>query len=40
MPDGIYNGNVVSAGVYYYIVEVIFKNGEIRNKAGAVHLIK
>jgi gliding motility-associated-like protein len=38
--DGKYNGNDVSPGVYYYIVEVIFKDGEIRNKAGAIHLIR
>jgi gliding motility-associated-like protein len=38
--DGKYNGNEVSEGVYYYIVEVIFKNGEVRNKAGAIHLIR
>ncbi|MFH0896245.1 MAG: gliding motility-associated C-terminal domain-containing protein [Bacteroidota bacterium] len=38
--DGKYNGNDVSSGVYYYIVEVIFKDGELRNKAGAIHLFR
>ncbi|MFH0892938.1 MAG: gliding motility-associated C-terminal domain-containing protein [Bacteroidota bacterium] len=38
--DGTYNGNDVSAGVYYYIVEVTFSDGEIRNKAGSIQLIR
>ncbi|MFH0896136.1 MAG: gliding motility-associated C-terminal domain-containing protein [Bacteroidota bacterium] len=38
--DGRYEGNEVSAGVYYCIAEVIFKNGEVRNKAGSVQLIR
>jgi gliding motility-associated-like protein len=38
--DGKYNGNDVSPGVYYYIIEVTFEDGEVRNKAGSIHLIK
>ena len=38
--DGRYNGNDVSEGVYYYIVEVTFEDGEVRNKAGSVQLIR
>ncbi|MFH0893372.1 MAG: gliding motility-associated C-terminal domain-containing protein [Bacteroidota bacterium] len=38
--DGTYDGKEVSAGVYYYIAEVVFKDGEVRNKKGSIHLIQ
>ncbi|MFH0895582.1 MAG: gliding motility-associated C-terminal domain-containing protein, partial [Bacteroidota bacterium] len=38
--DGTYKGQEVNPGVYYYVIEVTFEDGEVRNKAGSVHLIR
>lgn len=38
--DGKYNGNYVSAGVYFYIIEVTYDDGSTENKKGSVEVIR
>jgi gliding motility-associated-like protein len=38
--DGKYKGKDVSDGVYFYIVEVTFNNGEAREKHGSIEVVK
>lgn len=38
--NGTYNGCEVNPGVYYYLIEVTFKDGEVRNEKGSVHVIR
>jgi gliding motility-associated-like protein len=38
--DGKYNNKNVSDGVYFYILEVTFNNGETREKHGSIEVVK
>jgi gliding motility-associated-like protein len=38
--DGKHNGQDVSAGVYFYVIEVTFEDGEIQEKHGSIEVIR
>jgi len=38
--DGKYKGDVVSAGAYFYIINVVYDDGNVEEKKGSVELIR
>ena len=38
--DGKYNGDYVSAGVYFYIIEATYDDGSTESKKGTVEVIR